>query len=268
MSTSGEIAKLNLAELAEFFSGRPTDVPLICSDISLSRSDAVLTFRVLPWWSAADSSRENVSGDRQNIDSQNSEHQSGDRKSSDQSQPKLVSLVINCRGLSELQLSNPIGAASSLSVSTTHPLLADVNSWLAIFGQAPLPDPYRFLLEFYQLVQDRLSLAVNPVDYLNFQDSINKWLNVVYSRSYMLLAAPAAVVEGVRPILDAQLAEYIVLAHKPPELKSPPSNRLQSSLSSADGTLCQQSFKRAVVVQFGRSFLIAENILVDVSEQS
>ena len=96
-------------------------------------------------------------------------------------------------------------------VRSVDPLLTEYDDWQSIFGQAPLPDPYRFFLEFHRLVRDVAGLPREPVEYLNFRGSMIQWLEVVYSRSYLLLSAPTSVVAGAQALLDAQSVPHIAL---------------------------------------------------------
>jgi len=100
---------------------------------------------------------------------------------------------------------------SEVLLTDSHPLLLNYGPRASIFGQAPLPDPYRFFLEFHKLVRDKLAIPREPISYLNFPGRMSEWLGIVYSRSYNLLTAPASVVQGASELLDAQLCEHHVL---------------------------------------------------------
>lgn len=90
-------------------------------------------------------------------------------------------------------------------------MLAEGGTWQSIFGQAPLPDPYRFFLEFQRAVRDRLSMSRDPVEYLNLPTSLASWVELVYGRSFLLLTAPLPVVEAALPLLDAQSMPHLPL---------------------------------------------------------
>ncbi len=96
-----------------------------------------------------------------------------------------------------------------------HPLLLDYGPRAGIFGQAPLPDPYRFFLEFHKLVRDIISIPREPIHYLNWPGRMSEWLSIVYNRSYNLLTAPTAVAQGASELLDAQLCEHHILPEPP-----------------------------------------------------
>lgn len=91
------------------------------------------------------------------------------------------------------------------------PMLCEIGPWQSIFGQAPLPDPYRFFLEFQRHVRDALGIVRDPAEYLNFRGSMGSWIELVYGRSYLLLTAPAAVIPGAVAMLEAQSVPHIAL---------------------------------------------------------
>lgn len=91
------------------------------------------------------------------------------------------------------------------------PLFWDYGPQSTIFGQAPLPDPYRFFLDFFGLIRKTYGLKRDPSRYLNWQSGLKDWLGFTYSRSYSLLTAPAPLVEESALLLDVQAASYIVL---------------------------------------------------------
>ena len=95
------------------------------------------------------------------------------------------------------------------------PLLWEYGPYSQIFGQAPLPDPYRFFLEYSQLVRDELKLRRDPVHYLNWRGGLSLWLELVYSRVYSLMVAPSPLIEGAIELLDRQVASYEVLPATP-----------------------------------------------------
>ena len=106
---------------------------------------------------------------------------------------------------------------TEILLTDDHPILLDYGPRASIFGQAPLPDPYRFFLEFHKLIRDRLSIPREPIRYLNWPGRMSEWLGIVYGRSYNLLTAPAPVVQGASELLDAQLCEHHVLPEPPTE---------------------------------------------------
>jgi len=107
---------------------------------------------------------------------------------------------------------------TALRLSSEHPLLADYGKRASLFGRAPLPDPYRFFLEFHKLVRDQFGIEREPLRYLNYKGRMSEWLAMVYSRTFNLLSGPSALVEAAAELLDAQVAEYTLLPDPSPEL--------------------------------------------------
>ncbi len=145
---------------------------------------------------------------------------------------------IRATGVTESQLNFTGGKAVYLSASRTHPLLWDYGGYSSIVGNAPLPDPPRFFHEFYQLVRSELGVARDPVRYLNWNTHLSEWLEFVYSRSYQLLSAPAAIAEAATELLDVQAAEYVVLPD-PPKEDAVPHDSLLALVLDDSWLVCQ-----------------------------
>lgn len=134
---------------------------------------------------------------------------------------KRGSTEVTLENVGEYSLSlRPGEKGGEILFSESHPLLGDFGAYASVFGQAPMPDPYRFFLEFHRLVRDELGLAREPVSYLNYPGTIGKWFGIVYQRSFGLLTAPLIVAEGAAKLLEAQAADHIVLPE--PTRVSPP----------------------------------------------
>jgi hypothetical protein len=131
--------------------------------------------------------------------------------------PREAEFILRITSVAEQHIEPQLLAESGLAFQLTadHPLLLDYGPRSSIFGQAPLPDPYRFFLEFHKLVRDTWKIPRDPVKYLNWQGSLSDWLVMVYSRSFNLLSAPVPIAEACRELLDAQVADYILLPDKP-----------------------------------------------------
>lgn len=103
---------------------------------------------------------------------------------------------------------------AELNIVADDPLLWELGPYSQIFGQAPLPDPYRFFLEYSRLVRDELKLRRDPVHYLNWRGGLSQWLEIVYSRVYSLMVAPSPLVESAIELLERQVATFEVLPAK------------------------------------------------------
>jgi hypothetical protein len=126
-------------------------------------------------------------------------------------EPKALARIC-FSGVREYSLSfQPGEYLSHIFVSAESALLWDYGPWLAVYGNAPLPDPHRFFSEFYQLVRFELQLSWDPSSYLKWGHGFSEWLGHVYTRSYLMLRAPAPLAEAALPLLDVQAAEYTVL---------------------------------------------------------
>lgn len=127
---------------------------------------------------------------------------------------RSVQLQFSCQGVFE-SLLKPTSQAlpiSQIQILDDDPLLWDYGPRSSIYGNAPLPDPPRFLFDFIKLFQPKLRGARDPLRYLNWRENFAEWREFVYSRSYLLLTAPQTIAEETALlILDAQAAEYTVL---------------------------------------------------------
>ncbi len=101
--------------------------------------------------------------------------------------------TICCSGVRESRFVLPSKEPALISISSEEPLLWDYRAWKSIFGNAPLPDPPRFLFEYQRLLRDHFKLDRDPLCYLNFRDRIAEWREFVYQRSFHLLTAPTLV---------------------------------------------------------------------------
>lgn len=159
---------------------KPDDLSVAVHSLRIENDAAKLKVEVIPWW------------------------QKGDEP---------VSLQFDLSGIRELSIqerSLPIDT-TEFGVTDDDPLLWNFGPQSTIFGIAPLPDPYRFFLEFYRVVQRDLKLRRDPTSYLNWRTGMSDWLELVYSRAYNLLTAPTQVVEAAVPLLEAQVALFQVL---------------------------------------------------------
>ena len=100
---------------------------------------------------------------------------------------------------------------SALEVFEDHPMLLDYGPRASLFGRAPLPDPYRFFLEFHKLVRDEFAIDREPIRYLNYKGRMSEWLSIVYSRSFTAMTGPLVLAEAATKLLDAQVAEYTLI---------------------------------------------------------
>lgn len=98
-----------------------------------------------------------------------------------------------------------------LRISDDDPLLWELGPRSQLFGTAPLPDPYRFFLEFTRLVRDELKIRRDPVRYLNWRGGLTEWLEIVYSRTFSLFTGPAPLAELAAELLERQAASYQLL---------------------------------------------------------
>lgn len=122
-------------------------------------------------------------------------------------------------GVREIQhQSKNLSEPRELLTTSAHPLLLDYGPKASLFGRAPLPDPYRFFLEFHKLVRDQFAIEREPLRYLNYKGRMSEWLAVVYSRTYTVLSGPIELAEEATKLLDAQVAEYSLIPDPTPAL--------------------------------------------------
>ncbi len=122
-------------------------------------------------------------------------------------------ITFKLTGVSEYRIIRPTDTftAEDIRLAVDDPVTWDYGKLYSVFGNAPLPDPPRFFLEFYRLIKSELGSRRDPVEYLNWQESFSQWLGLVYSRSYNLLTGPLQVAEGACKLLEAQALEYTIL---------------------------------------------------------
>ena len=171
----------------ETFNSKPTDVPLTLAGFSLTGDDAEVQFTALAWW-LPDSPRQ--------------------------------AIHVRLGGVQSYSMTGSGASVAHAAIDRAHSLLVR-GPLTSVFGQAPLPDPYRFFLEFHKAVRERLSLSRDPISYLNWPGTVTKWFGLVYSRSYHLLTAVPDVAQAACELLDAQAAEYIALPEPEPSSSKP-----------------------------------------------
>ncbi len=170
---------------------KPDDLVVTVQSLRLEGDAAKVKVELVPWW------------------------QKGDEP---------VALQFQLNGVREIELKQPTipFETTEFGVTADDPLLWNFGARSTIFGIAPLPDPYRFFLEFYRVVQRDLKLRRDPTEYLNWRSGMSDWLELVYSRAYNLLTAPTAVVDAAVPLLEAQVADFQVLPLNEPTTLSEP----------------------------------------------
>lgn len=170
---------------------KPDDLPVGIHSLRIENDSAKLRVEVVPWW---------------------------------QKGTEPVALQFDLSGIRELAVHETTVPfeTTSFGVADDDPLLWNFGPQSTIFGIAPLPDPYRFFLEFYRVVQRDLKLRRDPTEYLNWRSGMSDWLELVYSRAYNLLTAPTPVVEAAVPLLEAQVALFQVLPIQQPTPQSAP----------------------------------------------
>jgi len=126
-------------------------------------------------------------------------------------------LAIHFRGIRESQVRfgprNRYGflEAEDLEVRADDPLLWAHGPWATIFGNAPLPDPARFFVEFCDMLSRELWTGRDPSWYFRGQ-SFQEWRKLVgSSTTYRLLDGPVKVMEACMPLLRAQGADSRLL---------------------------------------------------------
>ena len=148
--------------------------------------------------------------------------------------------VITLSGVRESRVVLPLPERVEISLQANHPLLWEYGPKSSIFGNAALPDPPRFFLDYYQAVTAQLQVPRDPAEYLNWQESLTEWLGFVYSRSYCLLSAPDPVVAVAKSLLDAQAAEYIALPD-PPSTDGQENSGLHVVVIGTSWIVCEKS---------------------------
>ena len=170
---------------------KPDDLSVTIHSLRIEADSAKLKVEVVPWW---------------------------------QKGTEPVALHFDLAGVQELAIHESTLPCETVSfgIADEDPLLWNFGPQSTIFGIAPLPDPYRFFLEFYRVVQRDLKLRRDPTEYLNWRSGMSDWLELVYSRAYNLLTAPTPVVEAAVPLLEAQVALFQVLPVQTPTRSSAP----------------------------------------------
>ena len=181
---SGSVAR----PLAELLSGSEPDTDvLVQSWQTLGSEEVVCRLAVAsPWWNNA-ARRAGKSGE----------------------------LTITCRGVcgGEIRLGWRAGDVEDLTVRADDARLWQFGTHGTVFGNAPMPDPRRFLVEFSDVLWARLaSGSADAIEYLG-AGSLAEWeARAGGHANYALLKGPLPLLEAVAPLLDAQGVEYRVVA--------------------------------------------------------
>jgi hypothetical protein len=117
-------------------------------------------------------------------------------------------ILVELGGVRDCRLIGEGGGARTLAVEISGPLVWDQLTRCSIMGNAPLPDPPRFFLEFSGLLND-LGAVRSASEYLNWRGGFSAWREIVYSRSFLLLTAPHEIGAAATELLENQAAEYI-----------------------------------------------------------
>jgi hypothetical protein len=123
-------------------------------------------------------------------------------------------LAIECRGVveSELRIGWRQSEVEELEVLDDHPLLWAHGEHASIYGNAPLPDPDRFFVQLADVLEQSTS-GSRPVTPLLGATVVDWRRRVTTNGPFLLLTAPARVVDACLPFLDAQQAGYSVVRY-------------------------------------------------------
>ena len=124
-------------------------------------------------------------------------------------------LVVEFSGVRGYKISDAADSGSELRIDVDGPLCWDYRTTCSIMGNAPLPDPHRFFVEFSGLLSD-LGARQSAKEYLNWRGSFAAWREIVVSRAFLLLNAPIEIAAPATELLDYQAAEYMLLNDPPP----------------------------------------------------
>lgn len=103
------------------------------------------------------------------------------------------------------------GELVEISVSSDHPLLWHYGSYKEVYGKAPLADPPRFFVGYYNIVNELFGEGRPINTYLRWPGTYNDWRVSVLNRAYNLAKAPSELVPKITELLDDQAVEYTVL---------------------------------------------------------
>lgn len=145
-------------------------------------------------------------------------------------------LILEFEAVRDYKIQPDPGEDRTVRAVTDGPLVWDYRSRCSIMGNAPLPDPPRFFVEFSGLLHD-LGVDRPASCYLNWRGSFAGWREVAYSRASLLLSAPHEIAAPAAELLDHQAADYMLLNDPLPE-----------------------GGDRVFAAAFGRSWIIAESV--------
>ena len=128
---------------------------------------------------------------------------------------KSTELVVELSGVRGYKIADGVNSGRELRIEVDGPLCWDFRSSCSIMGNAPLPDPHRFFVEFSGLLSD-LGARQPAIEYLNWRGSFAAWREIVVSRAFLLLNAPIEIAAPATELLDYQAAEYMLLNDQPP----------------------------------------------------
>ena len=169
-------------DLAAFLADYPADTDLKLQEWHSEAEDVVrCVLRTSPWWV--------------------------DRSKRGQDNGQLV---IRCTGVaeSEIRLGWRASEVEDLEVVNEDPLLWPYGQHATIYGNAPLPDPDLFFLEFTDLVEYHLLVNRNATSYLGGV-SFSEWRRrVTEHTTYHLIEGPAPLMVKCKSLLDQQYAVY------------------------------------------------------------
>ncbi|MCC6932278.1 MAG: hypothetical protein IT292_03370 [Deltaproteobacteria bacterium] len=104
-----------------------------------------------------------------------------------------------------------------LTVSDDHNMIADYLTTYSLYGNAPLPDPYRFYWDFSVMLRDEFGSLRNPDFYLAVDATLKGWMSNCYNRAFFLGRVPEIMLARTQELLDVQACEYQALKNEVPE---------------------------------------------------
>ena len=121
-------------------------------------------------------------------------------------------LTIDCRGVadSEIRVGWRGRQVEDLEVVDDDPLLWSRGPHASIYGNAPLADPDRFLVQLADLAE-RVGWPRRGMTAMLGTSGEDWRRRVTGPAPYLLLMAPTPIVDACLPLLDAQQADYSVL---------------------------------------------------------
>jgi hypothetical protein len=96
-------------------------------------------------------------------------------------------------------------------VSEEHQLLWHYEQYHAVYGKAPLPDPYRFYWDFEDILRYELKIPRRAIDYLNVFGNLKNWVTACYGRAFMMMTVPEHYLPYLVEVFYAQAFEYYFL---------------------------------------------------------